>query len=69
MRAVAGRDVAFVHTLERLAWTSKGGAKNEMRGRCTSGLEKTRGRWLIVHDHCSVPADFDTGKAVMDLKP
>jgi hypothetical protein len=23
----------------------------------------------IVHDHISVPADFATGKAVLDLKP
>jgi hypothetical protein len=27
------------------------------------------GRWLAVHDHISVPVDFDTGKALLDLKP
>lgn len=69
MRVVAGRNVAFVHALERIAWTSKSGVKSEMWGRCTSGLEKLHGRWLIVRDHCSVPADFESGKAVMDLKP
>jgi hypothetical protein len=27
------------------------------------------GKWLIVHDHISVPADFESGKAMLDLKP
>ena len=30
---------------------------------------KINGKWLIVHDHISVPIDFDSGKAALDLKP
>ena len=37
--------------------------------RATSGLRKIKGKWLIVHDHVSVPADMATGKSAMDLKP
>ncbi|GAC1303028.1 MAG: nuclear transport factor 2 family protein [Steroidobacteraceae bacterium] len=69
VRVVAGEDVAFVHALERIIGTLKDGQKSEMWVRATSGLKKIHGRWLIVHDHISVPADFETGKAVLDLKP
>jgi len=68
-RVVAGDDVAFVLALERLSGTMKNGQKIDLWLRATSGLRKINGKWLIVHDHVSVPADFDTGKAVLDLKP
>ncbi|HXZ33431.1 MAG TPA: SgcJ/EcaC family oxidoreductase [Terriglobales bacterium] len=69
MRIIAGSDVAFIHALERLSGTLKGGQKSDLWVRATSGLRKIDGQWLIVHDHVSVPADFETGKAVLDLKP
>jgi ketosteroid isomerase-like protein len=69
MRIVAGGDVAFIHALERLSGTLKNGQKSEVWVRATSGLQKIDGKWLIVHDHVSVPTDFETGKAVLDLKP
>jgi len=69
IRVVAGADVAFIHALERISGTLKNGEKSTVWARATSGLRKIGGRWLIVHDHISVPADFETGKAVLDLKP
>jgi uncharacterized protein (TIGR02246 family) len=69
LRIVAGNEVAFLHCLERISGTLKGGQKSEIWARVTSGLRKTKGKWLIVHDHVSVPADFDSGKAALDLKP
>lgn len=69
MRVVAGRDVAFIHALERLSGTMKNGQKSDLWVRATSGLQKINGKWFIVHDHVSVPADFETGKAALDLKP
>ena len=69
MRIVAGREVAFIHALERLSGTTKNGQKSDLWLRVTSGLQKINGKWFIVHDHVSVPADFETGKAVLDLKP
>lgn len=69
MRIVAGQDVAFIHALERLSGTTKSGQKSDVWVRATSGLQKIHGRWFIVHDHVSVPVDFETGKAVFDLKP
>jgi ketosteroid isomerase-like protein len=61
--------VAFIHALERMSGTLKNGQKSDVWVRATSGLRKINGKWLIVHDHISVPADLDTGKAVLDLKP
>jgi uncharacterized protein (TIGR02246 family) len=69
LKIVAGENVAFLHALERISGTIKGGQKSDLWVRVTSGLRKTNGKWLIVHDHISAPADFDTGKAALDLKP
>lgn len=69
LRIVASGDVAFIHALERMSGTLKNGQKSDIWVRATSGLRKIKGKWLIVHDHISVPADLDTGKAVLDVKP
>jgi uncharacterized protein (TIGR02246 family) len=69
LRIVAGKDVAFIYCLERMSGTLKGGQRSDIWLRVTSGLRKIAGKWLIVHDHVSVPADFETGKAALDLKP
>ena len=69
LKVIAGKDTGFIYSLERVSGTLKGGQKSELWLRATSGLQKINGRWLIVHDHISVPADFGTGKAALDLKP
>ncbi len=30
---------------------------------------KIEGRWLITHEHSSVPFDVGSGKALLDLQP
>lgn len=69
LRIVAGNEVAFIHALERVSGTLKSGQKSDIWLRATSGLRKINGKWLIVHDHISVPANLDTGRAALDLKP
>ena len=69
LRIVANDDVAFIHALERISGTLKNGQKSELWVRATSGLRKISGKWLIVHDHISLPVDLDTGKAALNLKP
>lgn len=69
MKIVAGGNVAYVYTLEHFEGRLKNGQPLDMWGRCTSGFQKIKGQWLDSHDHCSVPADFDSGKAALDLKP
>jgi len=69
MRILSSGDVGFVHSLERFSGKLKNGQQSDMWLRYTGGLRKMNGKWLIVHDHVSVPTDFESGKAVLDLKP
>ena len=69
MRVVSSGDVGFVHALERFSGKLKSGQQSDLWIRATSGVRKMNGKWLIVHDHISVPADFESGKAMLDLKP
>jgi ketosteroid isomerase-like protein len=62
-------DTAFVYGLERITGKTTGGAPVDMWLRYTEGLKNIGGRWLVVHEHISVPVDMATGKARMDLKP
>jgi ketosteroid isomerase-like protein len=69
MRILCSGDVGFVHALARFSGKLKGGQQSDMWLRTTSGLRKMDGTWLIVHDHVSLPTDFESGKAILDLKP
>jgi ketosteroid isomerase-like protein len=37
--------------------------------RVTICCRKSDDRWLITQEHVSVPTDFETGRAVLDLAP
>lgn len=37
--------------------------------RATLGCRRVDGRWLIVHDHESLPFDPATGSAIIDQAP
>jgi ketosteroid isomerase-like protein len=37
--------------------------------RNTGGYRRIQGRWQIVHEHCSVPFNPETSKAVLTLEP
>ena len=69
MRIVNSGDVGFLHALEKMSGKLKNGQQSEIWLRATSGVERIGGHWLIVHDHISVPTDFETGKSLLDLKP
>jgi ketosteroid isomerase-like protein len=64
-----GDDVAFGHSLARLSGTLKNGKKSGYWVRWTTCLRKSDGSWLIVHDQISVPVDFGSGRALLDLEP
>ena len=56
MDVAAGADVAFVVATMRCAEPSPEGQK-PLNFRLTIGLRKIGGRWTIVHEHHSVPAE------------
>ena len=64
-----GDDVAFGHSLNRISGTLKNGKRNDVWVRWTGCLRKIDGQWLIAHDHVSVPLDFASGRALLNLEP
>ncbi|MGH9858125.1 MAG: nuclear transport factor 2 family protein [Acidobacteriota bacterium] len=46
------------------------GEETDIRMRVTVGFRKIGGRWLVTHEHTSVPLFMDgSNKAAVDLKP
>ena len=64
-----GDDVAFGHSLNRISGTVQNGQRSEVWVRWTVCFRKIDGTWLITHDHVSVPVDFASGRALLDLAP
>ncbi len=69
LAVTVGDDVAFSHSLNHITGTLKTGKHVTRWVRWTACLQKLDGRWLIVHDHVSVPVDPATGAAAFDLTP
>jgi ketosteroid isomerase-like protein len=61
-------ELALVHSLNHIEVTLPSGPI-DMWLRWTACFRQIDGVWLVVHDHVSVPADPEHGKAVMNLKP
>jgi len=62
-------DLGYAAGLELISGTLKNGQKSDVWLRFTSLFRKSDGRWLDFQDHVSVPADIESGKAMLDLKP
>lgn len=62
-------DLATVRGLTRLEGTIVDGPYIDMWVRETNVLRRIDDRWLVVHDHVSVPFDFATGQALTELGP
>ena len=65
----ASDDVAFCHSLNRFSGTKTDGGEIDMWVRATICCRKIGGKWLVTHEHISVPFDMETGQASLDLKP
>ena len=64
-----GDDVAFGYSLNRISGTLQNGHRSEVWLRWTACFRKIEGTWLIAHDQVSVPVDFASGRALLDLAP
>jgi len=65
----ADRNLAYSHSIQRVAGTDKQGKKLDLTVRVTDIYKKTRGRWQIIHEHVSVPVDLETDKPDLNSKP
>ena len=61
--------MAFVHYMTHVAGKRKDGNPIDVNIRVTDVLRKAKGKWLIVHEHVSIPVDLATGKADLASKP
>lgn len=61
--------IGYAHLIVHSVLTDKDGKKTEANVRTTDVFRKTGGKWLIVHEHNSVPVDLATGKAALMSKP
>ncbi|MGF1676709.1 MAG: YybH family protein [Rivularia sp. (in: cyanobacteria)] len=62
-------DIAFSHSLNRMSGTTTNGEEIDNWMRVTVCYQKIDGKWMIVHEHVSVPIDMENSKALFDLKP
>lgn len=65
-----GDGVAWSTSLNRIRGTKTDGTRIDLWVRATAGYRKIEGRWLVAHDHVSVPFYMDgSERAALDLKP
>jgi uncharacterized protein (TIGR02246 family) len=62
-------ELGYAAGLELISGTLRNGQKTNVWLRFTSLFRKSDGHWLDFHDHVSVPADIESGKAMLDVKP
>lgn len=51
---VQGR-MAFAHGTWKMDFVFTDGSRSHLKGRLTEVLEKHEGKWIIVHEHASIP--------------
>src|SRR5437868_5749773 len=65
MAITAEGKMAYSRMIEHVTGKLKNGQPMDMLVRITDVYRKSNGKWLIIHEHVSVPVDLDSGKAVM----
>jgi uncharacterized protein (TIGR02246 family) len=55
LRTTRSDDVAFSHYVSRVKTTRTTGEKTDYRVRVTMGFQKINGRWMVTHEHVSMP--------------
>ena len=69
LNMVAGGDVATAYLLHRTSGTLKNGREVGYWVRATVCCQRSNQRWMIMHEHISLPVDFASGSAAKDLVP
>jgi ketosteroid isomerase-like protein len=69
LNILASGDIAVAYMLIRAGVTLKNGREVGYWVRATSCCQRSNHRWLVTHEHVSLPVDFESGSAAMDLVP
>lgn len=62
-------NLGWMRALVHILGTLQDGKPLDMTFRDTAIFERKDGKWVVVHDHGSVPILFETGQAVMNAPP
>jgi ketosteroid isomerase-like protein len=62
-------DIAVAYMLIRASGSLKDGREVGYWVRATVCCKRSNHRWLITHEHISLPFDFESGSVAMDLVP
>jgi ketosteroid isomerase-like protein len=66
---LASADIAVAHMLIRAGGTLKDGREVGYWVRATVCCQRSNRGWSITHEHISMPIDFESRSAAMDLVP
>jgi ketosteroid isomerase-like protein len=66
--ATAGT-LGYGHSIQRVTGRKRDGNTVDLTVRVTDVYRKVKGKWLIVHEHVSIPVDLATGKPDLTSKP
>ena len=69
LEVTADGHLAFATSIQHFYGKGKDGKPYDMTLRVTDCLRKTGGRWVIVHEHASLPLDAPTFMSVITPKP
>ncbi|HEX2271717.1 MAG TPA: SgcJ/EcaC family oxidoreductase [Pyrinomonadaceae bacterium] len=70
LKIAAGSDTAFAHCFNHIKGTGTNGQQSDIWVRVTIGFQRRDGKWLVTHEHISVPFYMDGSfRAAVDLKP
>ena len=69
LRITSSNNLGFGHNIQHITGTDLSGKNIDWTFRVTDCYQKINGKWLIVHEHYSVPVDLQTAKADLASKP
>jgi ketosteroid isomerase-like protein len=69
LNILASGDIAAAYMLIRASGTLKDGREVGYWVRATVSCQRLNQGWLITHEHISLPVEFPSGSAAMDLAP
>ena len=61
--------LGFGHSIQHVTGTDTKDQPIDLTVRVTDGYRKIGGKWLVVHEHVSIPVDLDTMKPDPTSKP
>jgi ketosteroid isomerase-like protein len=69
LNILASGDIATANMLIRASGTLENGHEVDLWVRATSSCQLSNQKWMIAHEHVSLPVDIESGSAARDLAP